>query len=425
MELAPNQWEKTARRLQLTALVVFVFAGGVFFGTQYTLAAAQNGQIRLSPEVERQFEPLFEAYNLLDDDFIGPIDTAELVDGAIRGMVDAVDDTYTYYLDPESLMMTEENLSGEIQGIGAVISEDDEGQIYIVNVLKGTPAKASGLKEGDIFVSVNDEEIAGLTTGEVASRVRGPVGTIVDLTLMRDGELIEISVERAQIQVPNVEYEVLEGDFAYISMIQFSSNAREQVDEALDALDVNSLNGLIFDLRGNPGGLLSVATQIAGLFLDDGVILVEQFGDGSENVFEIRDGVVYESFDDGSEQLYTGNAGYAGVEVPVVVMVDERSASASELVAGAWQDKGVLTLVGTTSFGKGTVQIQNKLVNGAGLRLTVARWLTPAGNWISEVGVTPDIIVTIPEDVELDEDEDPQLEAALNYLKAEMRVELE
>ena len=425
MESTSQPWERTIRRLQLTTLVVLVFAAGVFFGTQYTLAAAQNGQIRLSPEVEQQFEPLFEAYNLLDEEFIDPIETAPLVDGALRGMIEAVDDSYTYYLDEESLRYTDENLSGEIQGIGVVISENDMGEIEIVNVLKGTPAKESGLQEGDIFIAVNDEEILGLSIGEMASRVRGPEGTLVDLTLRRDGELIEFSVPRARISIPNVEYEVLEGGIGYIEMAQFNANARAQVDEALEALDVNSLNGLILDLRGNPGGLLSTATQIAGLFLEDGVILVEQFGDGSEHIFEIREGIVYETFANGNERRYAGNADYADVNVPVVVMIDERSASASELVAGAWQDNDTVTLVGTTSFGKGTVQVQSDLVNGGGVRMTVARWLTPAGNWISEVGVTPDIVVNIPEDAELEEDEDPQLDAALNFLNAQITVELE
>jgi carboxyl-terminal processing protease len=241
--------------------------------------------------------------------------------------------------------------------------------------------------------------------------------------MRRGEELIDFNIERARIEIPNVETELLEGNIGYISMAEFSSVARAQVDAALDEFEPDALNGLVFDLRGNPGGLLSAATEIAGLFLDEGIILIEDFGDGDKEVYEIHDGVVMQTLADGTERTYTTNAAYRDLDMPVVVLIDERSASASELVAGAWQDHGVVTLVGTTSFGKGTVQLQNTLSNGGGMRLTVARWLTPKGAWISEQGVTPDIVVEIPEDVELTEGEDPQLKAAVDFLSAQIQVD--
>jgi carboxyl-terminal processing protease len=411
-----------ARQLQVAALVVVVFVFGFALGSQYSTITAQ-GSITLPADVEAEFEPLYQAYNLIDDQFIDAPEANILVDGAIRGMVEALDDPYSNYVDPASFPFVDSSLSGEIEGIGVVITENEEtGEIEVVNVLQGTPAEEAGLEEGDAFIEVNDEYVVGMTYLELASRVRGPAGTSVNITMRRGEDLLDFVVERARIEIPNVETDILEGDIAYISMTQFTSVAREQVDLALAELDPNSRNGLILDLRGNPGGLLTSATQIAGLFLESGTILIEEFGDGDRRIFKIRDDVVYEIFDDGRERQYATNAGYAGVEVPVVVLVDERSASASELVAGTWQDNATVTLVGATTFGKGTVQLQNSLVNGGGLRLTVARWLTPNGNWISESGVTPDILVELPESTEVAEEEDPQLDAAIGFILSEMTV---
>jgi len=195
-----------------------------------------------------------------------------------------------------------------------------------------------------------------------------------------------------------VEYEVLEGDIGYISMADFNSRARSQLDTALEEINVNELNGLIFDVRGNPGGLLSSAIDITSAFIEDGVILYEAFGDGTEEIFE-------------------ANGNYAGIEVPIVLLVDETSASASELLAGALKDTGTATLIGEVTFGKGTVQTVQGLSNDGALRLTIARWLTPERNWIHEQGVTPDIIVDWdPQSIEELEAGDPQLDAAIDFL---------
>jgi carboxyl-terminal processing protease len=338
-------------------------------------------------------------------------------------MVEALEDPYSNYVDAESFPFVDDRLSGEIFGIGVVIGEiEDTGEIEVVNVIDGTPAAAAGVEVGDIFMTVEEEEILGLSYLELAARVRGPEGTEVDITMRRGEDLIDFTIERARIEIPNVEYEVLEDNIGYLSMSSFTAIARQQVDEGLDALNVDDLSGLIFDLRGNPGGFLDTATEIGALFVEDGDLLIEEFGTGEERTFRVEDGVVYEVFSSGSERVYTENAAFANIEVPIVVLIDERSASASELVSGAWQDLGVATIIGETSFGKGTVQTQNTLVNGGGVRLTVARWLTPAGNWISEIGVTPDIVVEIAEDAELEAGEDPQLEAAVEYLREQQPV---
>lgn len=418
MKFGQSIWEGT-RQVRIALLFAIVFGFGVAFGSQFTLVVeAQGRSTSLSSEDEAEFAALFEAFNLINSQYIDPPATDVLVNGAIEGMIRVLGDQYSNYVDPEHFPFVDSDLSGSIEGIGVVISEIEEtGEIEIVNVLPNTPAESGGLRVGDIFIKVNDEDVVGLNYLALASRVRGPAGTFVDLTMRRSDELIEFSIERARIEIPNIETDILEGDIAYISMAQFTSTARSQVDEAIAELSVNERNGLILDLRGNPGGLLSAATEIASLFLEDDVILIEQFGSGEERIFEVRDDTVYEVFSSGEERVYSRNGAYSGVEVPIVILLDRRSASASELVAGAWQDNGVATIVGDVSFGKGTVQIQNSLVNGGGIRLTIARWLTPNGNSITDQGVIPDILVELDPDVELAEGEDPQLEAALQFLR--------
>lgn len=410
------------RFLTMTLLVAVVFVAGLFIGIQYSVGLAQ-GQIGIPDEDQAAFEAFYQTYNLIQQQYIEDLPVDSLVDGAISGMVEALDDQYSSYADPETFAITSNDLSGEIEGIGVVITLiEDTSEVEIVNVLPGTPAESAGLREGDVFVTVNGEDVAGLNTLELALRVRGPVGTTVDLTMRRGEELIDFSIERDRIQIIEVRSEMLEDGIGYISLANFSSNARQQMYDAMQALKAEGMTGLVIDLRGNPGGLLVAATEVAGLLLENGVILEEEFGSGETRIFKVENGIVNQIYDNGEVQVYSENAGYGDPGVPVVVLVDQRSASASELVAGTWQDQGVATILGVTSFGKGTVQVQNTLVNGGGLRLTIARWLTPNGQWITDVGITPDIIIEFPEPAEgetFPEDFDPQLDAARAFLLGE------
>ncbi len=408
-----------ARSLTIGLLVAVIFVAGFFIGVQYSVSRAQGG-LSLPDDVQAAFEPFYQSYNLIQDQYIEDVPVETLVNGAISGMVESLDDQYSSYADPETFAVTSNDLSGEIEGIGVVISliEDTE-EIEVVNVLPDTPAEEAGLQEGDIFVTVNGEEVAGLNTLELAVRVRGPVGTTVDITMRRGEELIDFTIPRARIEIVEVTSELLDGNIGYVRLANFSANARDQVSVAIQELQDQNIEGFILDLRGNPGGFLTSATELAGLFIENGVILEEEFGTGETRIFKVEDGVVNQIYDDGREEVYSENAAYAGLDMPIVVLVDERSASASELVAGAWQDQGVATIMGVTSFGKGTVQVQNTLVNGGGLRVTIARWLTPNGASITGIGITPDIIVEMPELAEgetLPEGVDPQLDAAVDYL---------
>ncbi|NWG18021.1 MAG: S41 family peptidase, partial [Chloroflexi bacterium] len=349
--------------------------------------------------------PFWQVYNLIADEYLEPVEPEALVDGAIQGMFDVLGDEFSGYMSPDIYPMMNADLSGHVEGIGALVETVEEtGAIRIASVLEGSPAEAAGIRDGDIFVEVDGEDVTGISQMELVTKVRGPAGTVVNLTMQRGDQLLKFSVTRARIEVPNLEYKILDNNIGYVKMRDFSADARTKLDEVLQDINVNELDGLVFDLRGNPGGLLSTAIDIASAFIKDGTILIEDFGNGEQRVFE-------------------ANGTYIGVSVPLVLLVDEDSASASELVAGALQDRGRATIIGETTFGKGTVQTWRELVNGGGVRLTIARWLTPNGNWIHDVGIMPDIVVEWTPDGNNDT-ADPQLEAAISYLLTQQPASL-
>jgi carboxyl-terminal processing protease len=372
---------------------------GYLFGGM-TTSPSQAQDVTAIGDVDEAFAPLFETYEIIQDRYVdaGLVDIDTLVDGALNGMVASLGDPYSSYLDPESFSAFTSELSGNVEGIGVVIFANEDGNIEVRQVLEGTGAEAAGVMPGDIFVEVNGESVQGLDQTQLALLVRGPAGTTVEITFLRGEELITLTITRSRFEIPNVEAEVLEeSNIAYISMAEFNANSRAQLDEAIAELDVNSRVGLIFDLRNNPGGLLSSAIDVASAFIEDGVILHESFADGSEDTFD-------------------SNGDFAGITVPIVVLINENSASASELVSGAMQDNGVAYLIGEVSFGKGTVQTLEEISNGGAIRITIARYLLPSRRWIHEVGVTPDLLVELDETTFVEGDADPQMQAAIDYI---------
>jgi carboxyl-terminal processing protease len=389
-------WQRF-RPFQASFLLVAVFIGGFVLGNQRIVSLAQSDTVAPAGS-DQVFEPFWQVYNLIQSNYLEDVDSSVLVDGAINGMVDALDDQFSGYMDPSVYDLINQDLSGEINGIGVVIETvEDTEEIRVVQILDGTPADMAGLLPGDIFAKVDGEDVAGMSQLELAGRVRGPEGTTVVITVKRGDGLTDFTIIRAKITIPTVESRLLDNNIGYVKLNDFNVHAREQVDLALETLDVDNLDGLVFDLRGNPGGLLSSAIDITSAFIKDGTILVEDFGDGNE-------------------QVYSANGSYIGVSIPMVVLVDGNSASASELVAGALQDRDRATIIGETTFGKGTVQTWQSLVNGGGVRLTIARWLTPDRHWIHELGITPDVVVEWP-DEDRDSEIDPQLQAAIDHLE--------
>lgn len=353
----------------------------------------------LTPEeLEALFDPFWEAWDIINTNFVDqPIDNLELMRGAIRGMVDALGDPHSSYMDPMEFNQANAALEG-YEGIGAWVDTDAEF-LTIIAPMPGSPAEEVGLLPGDEVIAVDGEDMTGVDGNLVVQRVLGPAGTKVKLTVRRQGEreLLEFEITRARIVIPSVQSELLDEDIAYVQLLSFGDETTEVLRESLEELIAQNPRGLILDLRNNGGGYLSTAIEVASEFIAEGVIARERFGDGREQVFEA---------------LKRGTA----TEIPMVVLINGGSASASEIVAGAIQDYGRGLLIGETSFGKGSVQQWIPLSNDQGaVRVTVARWYTPENQEINEQGLEPDIVIELTiEDFEAQED--PQLDAAIEYL---------
>ncbi|HQH37194.1 MAG TPA: S41 family peptidase [Anaerolineae bacterium] len=347
------------------------------------------------------YQILQNVLELLDEQFYGEIpDGKTLAYGAIRGMLLTLDDPYTSFIDPQMSAILNEDASGTFEGIGAMVNMRDDGYLEIASLIPGQPAEAAGLLPGDIILAVGDQSIVGLGLYEAIGYVRGPAGTEAVLKIARADmeEPLIIPVVRAKIEVPIVESKMLEGDIAYIRLTEFDATAADQVKEALKEVLVNKPEGLIFDLRANPGGWLDQAIKVADIFLGKGLVAIERDSSGGE------------------ERFYAYN-GDLGEDIPMVVLIDAGSASASEIVAGALQDRGRAVLIGTKTLGKGSVQRPNDLEDGSQLRVTIARWFTPNDKSIHGNGLEPDIKVEYPNDTPAGED--PQLERAIEYLSSE------
>lgn len=364
-----------------------------------------TGAVAGTPEnIRTEAAPLWEVWNIINTDYFEqPLDKAALIDGAIEGMLATLDDRNTRYLNPEEQALDMADMDGEFQGIGARIDYVEGKGVVVVSPIVGSPAAAAGLKPGDIILEADG---VALTDVDNAVRlVRGEAGTPVTLLLERDGEQFELKVTRGVISVPSVTARMLDDEIAYLQLTQFGSDSAETFAMELDDLLAQSPRGLVVDLRNNPGGLLTAVVDIADLFLDEGVIMTEEFGNGEERVYESEGG-------DSAETI------------PLVVLVNEGSASASEVFAGAIEARDRGEIVGVQSFGKGTVQTVRVLTNGGGVRVTIAHWLTPDGDWIHEAGVTPDLVVERGEDFEAVNPEtglaenDDQLNAAIELLES-------
>ncbi|MDH5372385.1 MAG: S41 family peptidase [Acidimicrobiia bacterium] len=331
----------------------------------------------------------------------------EVVEAAIAGMVVGLDDPYSVYLSPVALANFRIDTSGSVQGIGALVRGEDQTDpediecsqlsdtchMVIVQPLEGSPAEAAGILSGDFVVVVDGESVEGKLLDEIVAIVRGPAGTDVTLGIERGGEILEFTVTRAAITVPNVEFDVLDSGVAYLRLVTFASNADEAVHDAIGELLDGGATEIIFDLRSNPGGSLDAAVNIASEFLEDGLVLVTEAPDDRI------------SYDVNAGGLATSD------EIKLIVLVDRASASASEVVAGVLQETGRATIVGEVTFGKNTVQQQFNLDNGGAIKLTIARWLTPDGADLGD-GVQPDIMVEFDPEAETD----PWIDAALELL---------
>ncbi len=346
--------------------------------------------------MEEKFAVSSSSQNLTDE---------EKVRGAIDGLVNSYGDPYTVYMPPQEASQFDEDISGNFGGVGMEVGIRN-GLVTVISPLPDTPAESAGLLAGDVVIKIDDESTEDMTIDEAVRRIRGEVGTEVLLTIYRAGEVdfLEISVTRDTITIPTLKTEQVDDVFV-IALYSFNALADDMVEEALEEYVDSGLDKLVLDLRGNPGGYLQSSISIASFFLPSGKVVVREGGG------------------DGNEELYrSGGKSIDGLEVgEMVVLIDGGSASASEILAGALSEHDVATLMGDTSFGKGSVQELVDLPSTSYLKVTVARWFTPDGHSISEGGLEPDIFVERSVE-QIMADEDPQLEAAVKWLNGDKTV---
>jgi carboxyl-terminal processing protease len=393
------------------------FGAGIIFYTQF-IAPTQQTALSFDPthngsdqqaglgtaNPPQGFSTFWEAWSFLDDQFYGEIPPdSERVYGAIRGMVNSFGDQHTAFIDPARAAVMSENISGSFEGIGATIRLDDENRLTIIDAQADRPAFKAGLRPGDIILKVDGESVENLSLYEGVALIRGPAGSTVVLTISRPGEPkpFEVAVVRAKIEIEVVESNILEAvpTIGYVRLTQFSNGASKKVAQAITELTDEGASAIIFDLRGNPGGLLSEAVDVSSLFVTEGTVVIEKLKDGEEKRFEAK------------------HRSHVATAIPLVLLINGGSASASEIVAGALQDLERAILIGEQTFGKGSVQLPHDLSDGSELRVTIAEWLTPSYRQIHGQGITPDIVVEMtPADIE--QQLDPQLDAAVEYLQA-------
>jgi carboxyl-terminal processing protease len=384
----------------MSGVVGFVVGGGGEEGG--------GGVATTCPSGKSDFGILDEIYKVIREDFVdqSSVDLAVLRQGAIDGVIQALNDPHTIYIDPESFALGVDVISGEFQGIGARVEQDSTtDEIVIVAPFRDSPAEKAGVRSGDVVLAVDGESTEGWTVSEAVRRIRGPDGTQVTLKVRhQNGETEDIAITRSTIVIPTVFTSTVEdadgnavNDLAYVELEQITEKTVPDLRQTVAEIVGQGYRGIILDLRRNPGGSLSATVDVADLFLESGRILTQVDRDGNETT-------------------YDAHAGDEGESIPVVILVGHGSASGAEVIAGALRDNHRAVLVGETTFGKGSVNHLRELSDGGAIYITIARWLTPNGEQIEGIGLTPDIQVT-PSEEDIASDRDVQLYRAIDYLR--------
>lgn len=408
--------KKNVLRVVIAVIVViFTFSTGLWVGIsfdsfkKYVFNVNQNSTSEdngdggfledISESIKRNFsvKPIEEAINLISESALVERSKDELLKAAVEGILSVLDDKHTEYFTAEEYEKIMESYSGTMSGIGVIVTLDNDGQVVVVRTLSDTPACRAGIVEGDIITEVDGMDIKDMALEKVVTMIRGEEGTEVNLKIYRpeDNGIIEVTVTRARFDVPNLISDIFEGDVGYIQYFDFQDRGAQKLDKEIQKLIDGGAKGLILDLRNNPGGVLDDAVEVCDLFLDEGIIVTIK--GRTENKERIDKYLAWKG-------KYT--------EIPLVVLINEFSASASEVVAGALKDNDRAILVGERSFGKGTVQVIYELSDGSGLKFTTARYFLPLGLSVDGVGINPDILVKL----EPDATEDIQLIKAIEEI---------
>lgn len=376
------------------------FLQGALFGALIVLSGTGivSCGVRLSKDASSE-EKVEALKKLIDEKYMGEVDEDALKEGLYKGYVQGLDDPYSVYYDEEETKELYETTEGEYSGIGVVLSQDlKSGVITLVQIYEDSPADKAGLKDEDILTKVGTLDVTGMDLSEVVTYIKGEKGTEVELTVLRgeDADEVTVTAVRDTVEAQTVEYEMLEDQIGYLAVSEFDSVTYGQYEEALEALSDQGMEGLVVDLRNNPGGNLNTVCDMLDLVLPEGTI-------------------VYMEDKEGKRQTYSSDDAHQ-LDVPMAVLVNGNSASASEIYAGAIQDHEAGTIVGTQTYGKGVVQQIFDLGDGTSVKLTIAEYFTPKGRSINGEGVTPDLEVEYEPD-EKDPEADNQLEAAAEAVK--------
>ena len=361
------------------ALVLLTVGATVYLLKGTAQSNTGNGSSLLSSNPDGDFSKLYEVYNTLENYYFEDVDEDALVNGAINGMVESLDDPYSDFMSTDEAKSFHQSISSSFEGIGAEIQQEND-QIVIVSPIKGAPAEEAGLKAGDIILEVDGESLQGMSSSNAVLLIRGEKGTKVNLTIQRPGQsgTMKVEITRDTIPIETVYSEMVSDDIVKIQITSFSENTEEEVENALKKAEEDGAKGLILDMRQNPGGLLDQAQKIANMFVDGGKIL-----------YQVEDR-------NGNKEITKASGNGYKVSLPTAVLIDEGSASASEIVAAALKESADIPLIGVKSYGKGTVQSAQDFTDGSNLKFTTAKWLTPDSNWIHKKGITPDVKVELP-----------------------------
>ena len=397
-----NNQEPITLKEQIISMIYFEILG--FIICLLVLFVLSGGRNYIKSYIE--LKKLINVYDTVTSNYYGKIDKQAMIDNAIESMMSEVGDDYTTYTDKQETTDFLENVEGTYEGIGCTVATNANGEIYVASIFKDSPAATAGLKEKDIIIKIDDEDYSKKTSNDMANYVKNNKNTKIKLTVKRDNEEKEITITRKKISIPTVKGEVITKDnkkIGYIQIAIFSSNTYEQFKKELDTLEKEKIQGLIIDVRSNTGGYLNSVTDIASIFLKKGDV-----------IYQLESGKKIEKIKDKTKENRT---------YPVAILINAASASASEILAASIKESYKGLVIGTNSYGKGTVQKTKKLSDGTMIKYTIQKWLTPDGNWINEEGVTPTTFVELKSSTAKDENPniDKQKETAIAELSEKIK----
>lgn len=394
-------WKWGARiGVGLIAFVV-VFAFGVEVGSgRINLAVQQSATGNLPDHLD--YTSVNQVYQMLKTNYDGELNTNKLLDGMKAGLANATGDSHTEYFNTSEAKDFNNQLSGTFTGIGAELGKDAKGNLQVIAPIDGFPAAKAGLRAQDLIAEINGTKTAGMTVDAAVSAIRGPKGTEVTLLIVRGDQVLTLKITRDDIKVPSVNSKILDGNIGYLQISQFSDDTDTLAQKAAVEFKQAGVKGIVLDLRDNPGGLVDAAVDVSSMWVPEGKVVLQ----------EKRGNTVTKTYKANNNNLLRG--------IPTAVLVNEGSASASEITAGALHDNNVARIFGAKSYGKGSVQSVLGLSGGAELKVTVAKWYRPDGQNIDKKGITPDQTVTMSED-NYKNNQDPQQDAATAWLQTQIK----